>query len=116
MINEETPSVIVKRKNIQGLIDYCLENKVEFKIKPRVSNSEEFEFDFNISSIKKAIALGMCLRELRLELTGTPVAAAVNKPAKKQVSKENGHSKEELVTPVSFANEESFQLDLEAAN
>lgn len=115
-MSEETPSVLVKRKNIQGLIDYSLENKIEIKIKPRIANSDEFEVDFNISSVKKAIALGMCLKELRLELLGAPAPAVVNKSAKKQIPKDNGNAKEELVTPVSFAGEENFQLDLETAN
>lgn len=117
MINEGIPSVAVKRKNIQALIDYCLENKVEFSIKPRTSGNDDFEVDFNITSVKKAIMLGMCLRELRLELIGAQVAAAPQaKATKKQAVKENGHVKEEVVTPASFVGEDSFTLDLEAAN
>ena len=90
-MNEATPSVTVKKKNISSLIEYCIENKIDFTVKSRTS-SDDFDIEFIISNTQKAIALGMCLKELRMELNGlsvTPIAAI--KASKKVLSaKETG--------------------------
>ncbi len=65
----QTASVIVKRKNIQVVFDYCLDNKIETKMSPR-DMPEEWELEFNVSDIMKAINLGMFLKENKLELVG----------------------------------------------
>lgn len=62
-------SVIVKRKNIQIVLDYCINNRIETKMTPR-DMPEEWELEFNIADIMKAINLGMFLRENKLELVG----------------------------------------------
>lgn len=62
-------NVIVKRKNIQIVLDYCLNNRIETKMSPR-DMPEEWELEFNIADIMKAINLGMFLRENKLELVG----------------------------------------------
>src|SRR4051812_46485478 len=104
--NEETPSVNVKRKNISAVMEYCVENKIEFSVKPLISRSEEYEVDFEVSNTKTAVALGMYLKELRLELNGAQAvipsvvsAPASAKASKKSVAKEgtNGHSNDEPV-------------------
>jgi len=119
--NEETPSVNVKRKNIALLLEYCVENKIDFSVKSLISRSEEFEIEFNnISNTKKAVALGMYLKELRLELSGiqpTVPAVAVTpssngRASKKAAAKENGHSKEEPAS-ISFEGEK-LEFGLEA--
>lgn len=65
----QSPSVIVKRKNIQVVIDYCLDNQIQTKMSPR-DMPEEWEMEFSVEDIMKAINLGMFLRENRLELIG----------------------------------------------
>jgi len=120
--NEETPSVNVKRKNIALLLEYCVENKIDFSVKSLISRSEEFEIEFNnISNTKKAVALGMYLKELRLELSGIqPTVPAVvattplsnGRTSRKVSAKENGHSKEEP-TSISFEGEK-LEFGLEA--
>ena len=62
-------SVIVKRKNIQVVVDYCLDNKIETRMSPR-DMPEEWEMEFNVADIMKAINLGMFLKENRLDLVG----------------------------------------------
>lgn len=66
---QESPSVIVKRKNIQPLLDYCFENKIEFKATPR-DMPEEWEIEFTVKDIMKAVNLGMFLKENKLDLVG----------------------------------------------
>lgn len=66
----EKPRVILKSKSIQAVFDYCLEQKIEFSVLPRTFGNDEFEVEFNIKEIKKAIVFGMFLRENKLELLG----------------------------------------------
>jgi hypothetical protein len=86
-MSEEKISVFTKKKNVQLLIDYCLENKLQFSISPK--SNDDFEVVFNCESLKAAVALGMCLKELKLELSGMPsyhTSVSVLKNSKKVVS------------------------------
>lgn len=76
----ENPSVIVKRKNIQTILDYCFENKIEFKATPR-NMPEEWEIEFTVKDIMKAVYLGMFLKENKLELVGFGNVTSTSKPA-----------------------------------
>lgn len=66
MLNEN-PSVILKRKNIQAVLDYCLDNKIDIRVTARTM-PEEYEIEFSVSDIMRAINLGMFLKENKLEL------------------------------------------------
>jgi hypothetical protein len=66
-IFEGNPIVNVKRKHVQAVIDHCLEKKIEFTVKP-ASGTDEWAIEFLITSVKKAVLLGMFLREAKLEL------------------------------------------------
>ena len=118
-MNEDKPTVTVKKKNIHSLIEYCVENKIDFTVKSK-SSPEDFDVEFLIADTKKAIALGMCLKELKMELNGlsvTPVAAI--KAGKKAMTKEsglpNGHG---IVAEgdVTMAFEDALQFDLGSSN
>lgn len=91
-MNEATPSVTIKKKNIFALIEYCIENKIDHTVKSRSENSDEFDVEFLITNTKKAIALGMCLKELKLELNGLNVTSIAAIKANKKVlpAKETG--------------------------
>jgi len=65
----QSASVIVKRKSIQVVVDYCLDNKIETRMTPR-DMPEEWEMEFNVSDIMRAINLGMFLKENKLDLVG----------------------------------------------
>jgi hypothetical protein len=124
-INEEKPTVSVKKKNLLPLIEYCIENKIDFTLTSRSSQSDDFDVEFIITNPKKAIALGMCLKELKLELNGlqvTPVAAI---KAGKKPAAATGNGKE--ATPavgqaivaegdVTLAFDDALQFDLGATN
>lgn len=105
-MTNQSPSVIVKRKNIQVVVDYCLDNRIETKMTPR-DMPEEWELEFSVEDIMKAINLGMFLRENRLELIGilssntiknstAPTAVKAAKSTKKKVEI---NKNEEKVTP-----------------
>ncbi len=117
--NEENASVHAKRKNISALVEYCIENKIEFSVKPLISRSEEFEVEFNLSNLKKSIQLGMYLKELRIELnevqSASVVPTTIAKTTKKSNGKENVISKEEKLSPITFEDSD-LQFNLEATN
>jgi hypothetical protein len=120
-INEEKPTVSVKKKNLSPLIDYCIENKIDFTLTSRSAQSDDFDVEFIINNPKKAIALGMCLKELKLELNGlsvTPVAAikASKKPAAAP-TKEAGNGQAIVAEgDVTLAFNDALQFDIGAAN
>jgi len=110
---ESLPFVAVKKKNIQLLLDYCLENRIEFTVSPK--NSEEYKVVFTLKDFNAAIALGICLRDLKIDFTAveaTPVATI--KAKKAAVTKEVSS-----IQPVNgSANEttNSLSFDLDAMN
>lgn len=120
-INEEKPTVSVKKKNLLPLIEYCIENKIDFTLTARSAQSDDYDVAFIITNPKKAIALGMCLKELKLELNGlqvTPVAAikASKKPATN--GKETAGNGQSIVAEgdVTMAFDDALPFDLNATN
>ena len=67
---DDKPVILAKRKNIQTIFDYCLDQKIEFKVSPRTISNDEWELELSIDSIKMAIALGMFVRENKLDIYG----------------------------------------------
>jgi len=94
MIQNDKPRVIVKNKNLQFIFDYCLESKTPFTANPRLSG-DEWEIEFKITDIMGAVALGMFLRENRIEPVGIqvikpqPVAAVVKTKVTKTKKQES---------------------------
>lgn len=123
MNSEKKPSVTVKKKNIQTILDYCLDTKQEFTVLPK-STTDEWNIEINITDIYKAISFGMFLRENKMEANGvTPYVApaketaapktkaekvAESKAAKEILVKEESASLLDLESP-SFEFEEAFQ-------
>lgn len=85
----EKPRVILKSKSIQAVFDYCLEQKIEFSVLPRTFGNDEFEVEFNIKEIKKAIVFGMFLRENKLELVGMEEFSKTKPAPKPPIAKKN---------------------------
>jgi hypothetical protein len=123
MNSEKKPSVTVKKKNIQTILDYCLDTKQEFSVLPKAA-TDEWNIEINITEINKAISFGMFLRENKMEANGvTPYVvpvkevaapktkaekAAENKGAKEIVIKEESAALLDLESP-SFEFEDAFQ-------
>ena len=118
-MNEDKPTVTVKKKNIASLIEYCIENRIDFTLRSK-SSQDEFDVEFMLADTKKAIALGMCLKELKMELNGltiTPVAAI--KAGKKAVAKDSGLVAGQGIVAegdVTMAFEDALQFDLGSSN
>ncbi len=114
----ENPSVVVKRKNIQVIIDYSLDNKVEIKITPR-SMPDEWDIEFTINDVIKAIQLGMFLRDAKIDLSGSipsPILPSKQVKDKKKVEKTTNSTIAESL-PVAEIEEEEEEKEeiIEAA-
>lgn len=86
---EQNPVITIKKKNLHVIIDYCVENKLEFIVKPKLVG-DEFDVEVPISSIQQAILFGMFLRENRLMPNGMQaqvVSSAKAKATKAQAEK-----------------------------
>lgn len=116
-MNEELPMVAVKRKNIQLVMDYCLENEVEFTVKPKTVGIDEWKIEVNITNVKKAIHFGMFLKEIKSEIVGLPYASPIVKEPKKVDAKETSkESKEKSVAPAAASNDSSNIFAFEPEN
>jgi hypothetical protein len=62
--------LILKRKNIQLMVDFCLEESLEFTLKPQAFPDTDWELSMKITDIKTAVAAGMFLRENRIDVNG----------------------------------------------
>jgi ribosomal protein L12E/L44/L45/RPP1/RPP2 len=81
--NIDLPVVLIKRRNIQAIFDYCLDSKVEFTVREKPFTVEEFEVILQITDIKKAIAFGIFARENKIEIVGVNDQQQQVKTAKK---------------------------------
>ncbi len=122
---DEKPILLTKRKNIQVVIDYCIEQKISFNASPRAISIDEWEIELNITTIKGAIALGIFVKENKLELYGMgetlkPKAAVASTLTKKVETKEAATAPtliDELVlAPVVEENSTSLTFDLNNSN
>ena len=100
---EDKPIILTKRKNIQIVLDYCVEQKLSFIANPRAISIDEWEIEINITTIKGAIALGIFVKENKLEIYGmgtvTQEVVSKPKPAAPAVSNKKVEPKESIVAP-----------------
>ena len=113
MNSDKKPSVTVKKKNIQTILDYCLDTKQEFTVLPK-AGTDEWNIEINITEINTAISFGMFLRENKIEANGvTPyVAPAKEVAAPKTKAEKTAESK--AVKEVVVKEENASLLDLES--
>lgn len=85
----EAIKVILKQKNISLLVDFCIEEKIEFSVRPQPFPDTDWEFNMMVKDIKTAVNTGMFLRENRIDVAGNEQAAkAVKKPVAKKTKEE----------------------------
>ena len=98
---EDKPIILTKRKNIQTVLDYCVEQKLSFSANPRAISIDEWEIELNITTIKGAIALGIFVKENKLEIYGmgttTPEVVIKPKPAAPAVNNKKEEPKESFI-------------------
>jgi hypothetical protein len=106
-MNQELPVVLIKRKNIQTIFDYCLDNKVEFTVREKPFTVEEYEVILQITEIKKAIAFGIFARENKIEVVG------VNDQAQQAKNTKKPANTAVPATPAKTAEPEAIKFDTE---
>jgi len=79
--------VVVKKKFIPTLVDFCLDESLEFSVKPQNFPDTDWEITLKIAEIKTALLAGMFLRENRIEVAGLD-QQKIRKPAKKSKEEE----------------------------
>jgi hypothetical protein len=93
-IMSEPIKVILKQKSISLLVDFCLEEKIEFSVKPQDFPDTDWEFNLFVKDIKMGVITGMFLRENRIDIPGTDLQK-VKKPAPRKIKEED----ERVVAP-----------------
>lgn len=86
--------IILKRKNIQLMVDFCLDESVEFTLKPQQFPDTDWEMTIKIVEVKTALIAGMFLRENRIEVNGID-QQKMKKPAAPKKTKEETEDKAE---------------------
>ncbi|MCE5345352.1 MAG: hypothetical protein LLG13_03540 [Bacteroidales bacterium] len=61
--------VILKQKSIPGFVDFCLDEKIEFNVRPQTFPDTDWEFNLMVKDIKTAVLTGMFLRENRIDIS-----------------------------------------------
>ena len=64
------PKVILKKKQIPVLVDFCLEESIEFSVKQQTFPETDWEIELKLKDIKTAIIVGMFIRENRFDIEG----------------------------------------------
>jgi hypothetical protein len=83
----ESIKLILKTKSIPVLVDFCLEEKIEFNVRPQDFPDTDWEFNLIIKDIKIGVITGMFLRENRIEIPGGD-SQKVKKPVVKKTREE----------------------------
>lgn len=88
---EETITLVTRRKAMQPALDYCLDQRISFTVKPVGLSPEDFHIELAINGIKQALALGMFVKEHKFELLGQSETAKqkTTSASKKTETKEN---------------------------
>ena len=88
----EAIKVILKQKSIPVLVDFCIEEKIEFNVRPQAFPDTDWEFNLMVKDIKTAVTTGMFLRENRIDIAGNEQP----KPKKPITSKKTKEDDEKL--------------------
>ena len=113
MNSDKKPTVTVKKKNIQTILDYCLDTKQEFTVLPK-AGTDEWNIEINITEINTAISFGMFLRENKIEANGvTPYVSPAKEVAAPKTKAEKA-AESKAVKEVVVKEESASLLDLES--
>lgn len=99
----EPTLITLKRKAILSVVEYCLDNKLEFSVKDKAFGHDEFELKLFITDIKKALSFGYFARENKIEIPGVseaPKARTRNTKPVADATEEEVEEKEEVVPAI----------------
>jgi hypothetical protein len=90
------PKVVLKKKQVSTIVDFCLEESIEFSVKQQTFPDTDWEIEMKMKDFKAAVLLGMFLRENRIDIDGID-PQRYKKIVKKADEKPEPTSKEEKV-------------------
>jgi basic membrane lipoprotein Med (substrate-binding protein (PBP1-ABC) superfamily) len=93
----DTLKVIVKKKFIPTLVEFCLDESLEFNVKPQAFPDTDWEVTLKMADIKTAVVAGMFFRENKIEIAGVDQQKYKKAPAVKK-GKEEEEKPEESKT------------------
>jgi hypothetical protein len=70
MAEVPNPKVILKKKQVSTIVDFCLEESIEFSVKQQTFPDTDWEIEMKMKDFKVAVLLGMFLRENRIDIDG----------------------------------------------
>jgi hypothetical protein len=98
MAEVTNPKVVIKKKQVSVLVDYCLEESIEFSVKQQAFPDTDWEIEMKLKDFKAAVVLGMFLRENRIDIDGIDpqrYKRSTKKDEKSESSKSSSSAKEE---------------------
>ena len=103
----EAIKVILKQKSITTLVEFCVEEKIEFSVRPQAFPDTDWEFNLLVKDIKTAVMTGMFLRENRIDIAGNEHQQKPKKP----VTKKSKEDDEKTVAIVSADNTKAPEIE-----
>jgi hypothetical protein len=88
------PKVVIKKKQVSTIVDFCLEESIEFSVKQQTFPDTDWEIEMKMKDFKAAVLLGMFLRENRIDIDGID-PQRYKKSTKKAEEKPEPATKEE---------------------
>ena len=70
MADNTNPKVVIKKKQVSVIVEYCLEESIEFSVKQQTFPDTDWEIEMKLKDFKAAVLLGMFLRENRIDIDG----------------------------------------------
>ena len=70
MADNTNPKVVIKKKQVSVIVEYCLEESIEFSVKQQTFPDTDWEIEMKLKDFKVAVLLGMFLRENRIDIDG----------------------------------------------
>ena len=89
----DTLKVVVKKKFILTLVEFCVDESLEFTVKPQTFPDVDWEVTLKMADIKTAVVAGMFFRENKIEIAG------VDQQKYKKPTKKTEEKPEETKTP-----------------
>jgi hypothetical protein len=92
------PKVVLKKKQVPTIVEFCLEESIEFTVKQQTFPDTDWEIEMKMKDFRTAVLLGMFLRENRIDIDGID-PQRYKRSAKKSDEKSEPVVKEEKNKP-----------------
>jgi hypothetical protein len=98
------PKVVLKKKQISTIVEFCLEESIEFSVKQQTFPDTDWEIEMKMKDFRAAVLLGMFLRENRIDIDGID-PQRYKRTTKKADEKPEASAKEEKAKPEKIISE-----------